>query len=94
MTRSRRDESGAVAVIFAFMMTLLFVIGALTVDLGNAFVEKRERAEGHRLCNLGRSGIAGANLPATSAATCSLRLTPVPRQVGGCGGKGHGDVPG
>ena len=71
MTQRRRDEAGAVAVMFAMMMTLLFVMGAMTVDLGNAFMEKRERQKDTDLATLAGAGIAGANLPVTSAATCN-----------------------
>jgi len=38
--RRRRDESGAVAILFALMATLLLVVGALAVDLGHAYATR------------------------------------------------------
>ena len=49
---------------------MMFVLAALTVDLGNAFMQKRERQKDTDLATLAGAGIAGANLPATSSATC------------------------
>jgi Flp pilus assembly protein TadG len=71
MRRRRQDEAGAIAVIFALLVTLMFVMAALTVDLGNAFMEKRERQKDTDLATLAGAGISGANLPATSAALCA-----------------------
>jgi hypothetical protein len=68
---ARRDEQGAVAIITAFLVTIMFVIAALTVDLGNGMVQKRERQKDTDLATLAGAGIAGANLPATSTATCN-----------------------
>lgn len=66
-----RDEHGAVAVITGLVVTLMFITAALTVDLGNAFMQKRERQKDTDLATLAGAGISGANLPATSSATCS-----------------------
>lgn len=67
----RRDEAGAVAIMAALLMTIVFVMAALTVDLGNGFMQKRERQKDTDLATLAGAGIAGANLPATSTATCN-----------------------
>lgn len=40
--RRRRDERGAFAVLFAFLVVLLMILSAFTVDLGQAYVSKRE----------------------------------------------------
>ena len=37
-----RNERGTVAIVAALSMTMLFALGALTVDLGNAFARKRD----------------------------------------------------
>ena len=66
-----RDEAGAVAIMAALLMTIMMVLGALTLDLGNAFMEKRERQKDTDLATLAGAGISGANLPVTSSATCS-----------------------
>src|SRR5262249_31366578 len=55
----------------ALIVTIMFLTAALTVDLGNAFVQKRERQKDTDLATLAGAGIAGANLPATSTATCN-----------------------
>ncbi len=70
MIRRRRDEQGVIAIIAALVVTLMFVMAALTVDLGNAYMQKRERQKDTDLATLAGAGIAGANLPATSGATC------------------------
>ena len=52
---------------------------ALTVDLGNAFMEKRERQKDTDLATLAGAGIVGANLPATSSA--GSRRLPSPSRL-------------
>ena len=38
----RRDESGAVAIMFAFLTVVLFTIAAMSVDLGNAIARRTD----------------------------------------------------
>ena len=83
MNLAGRDEKGAVAVVFAFLMTIMFVLGALTVDLGSAFMEKRERQKDTDFATLAAAGIAGANLPVTSSATCGSSTYVGPKAVPG-----------
>lgn len=42
VTQRQRNEAGAVAVIFALLAVVLFIISALVIDLGNAFTRKRD----------------------------------------------------
>src|SRR6476469_1340369 len=71
MLRRRRDEVGSIAIIFALTVTMMFVLAALTVDLGSAFMQKRDRQKDTDLATLAGAGISGANLPATSSGTCA-----------------------
>ena len=38
----RRDESGAVAIMFAFLTVVLFMLAALSVDIGNAIARRTD----------------------------------------------------
>ncbi|MGH3470552.1 MAG: TadE/TadG family type IV pilus assembly protein, partial [Nocardioidaceae bacterium] len=62
---TRRDESGAYAVIFALCSLLLFSVAALAVDLGNA--EQRKVDTQTQADNAALAGGAGDNLPAPQA---------------------------
>jgi Flp pilus assembly protein TadG len=66
-----RDEKGAIAVMTAICATMLFVAAALSVDLGNAFMEKRERQKDTDLAVLAGAGISGSNLPVTAGGSCT-----------------------
>jgi hypothetical protein len=68
----RRDESGAVAVMFALLSLILLSVSAMAVDLGNAWQEKRQVQAGSDLAAEAGVGIAAANLPKTgSVNNCS-----------------------
>jgi Flp pilus assembly protein TadG len=71
MRLRRRDERGAVAVMFALLAVVLMSIAALGVDLGNAWAQKRQVQEGSDLATEAGAGIKGANLPATAAKVCT-----------------------
>ncbi len=69
LRRRRREDRGAVAVVFAGLVVVLFMVGALTVDLGQAYVAKnviQKRADFAAL-----AGAAGDNLPGATAASCA-----------------------
>lgn len=71
MIRSR-DDRGAVAIIFAFTAFVLMVIAALSVDLGQAWAEKRQQQHKSDMATLAGAGLKGADLPAPSTAqACS-----------------------
>ncbi|MEO5653778.1 MAG: pilus assembly protein TadG-related protein [Marmoricola sp.] len=73
MTIRHRDERGAVAILVGVLSTLLLCMAALTVDLGNAMVVRREiqkRTDGAAL-----AGGYGENLP-TSATTSTCGYGP------------------
>lgn len=42
LRRTRTDETGAIAILFALTVVLMFLIGALAVDLGNMYQRKAE----------------------------------------------------
>lgn len=66
----RRDDRGAVAVMFGLMVVLLFSFAALAVDLGQAFVRKAEVQKGSDMAAL--AGSIGSDLPANgTSGTCS-----------------------
>jgi len=72
VSRRRRHERGAVAVMFALLAVVLMSISALSVDLGNAWQAKRQVQAGSDLAVEAGAGIKGANLPKTGAVnTCS-----------------------
>lgn len=62
---SRRDESGAVAIIVAIASVVLFGCAALAVDLGNAEARVRATAAQADLSAVAGGGAGGADLPAT-----------------------------
>lgn len=62
---SRRDESGAVAIIVAIASVALFGCAALAVDLGNAEARVRATAAQADLAAVAGGGAGGADLPAT-----------------------------
>jgi Flp pilus assembly protein TadG len=69
--RDRRTDDGAIAVMVAIMSLMLFTLGALAVDLGNAYVHKHDIQKTADFAAL--AGAAGDNLPATLTGTgCSL----------------------
>lgn len=66
--RRARDERGAVAIMVAALVALLFATAALTVDLAKAYVEKNDiqkRADFSAL-----AGAVGDNLPGAAPGTC------------------------
>lgn len=70
--RARRahDERGVVAILVAVLAVLLLSLGAMAVDLGNAYVQKHDRQKLTDFAAL--AGAGGDNLPATlTGATCS-----------------------
>ena len=69
MKRRRDDESGAIAVVVGFMMLVLLSVTALTVDLGVAWVQKRDVQKVVDFATL--AGASGTNLPGTLNGTCS-----------------------
>lgn len=60
-----RQERGAIAVVFAICAALLFSVAALGVDLGNAFVRRRDAQSQADLAALA----GGAALPGSKSAT-------------------------
>jgi hypothetical protein len=64
MATTRRDESGAVAIIVALLAVVLLGVSALTVDLGQGFVKKRDIQKQTDFAAL--AGAAGDNLPKTT----------------------------
>jgi len=70
MTNKKRGESGAVAIMAAVMAVMLVSMAALAVDLGGAFVTKREVAKRTDFAAL--AGGHGNNLPTPSTTgTCA-----------------------
>jgi len=67
ISRRRRHERGAVAVLVALLAVVLMSISALGVDLGNAWQQKRQVQAGSDLAVEAGAGIKGANLPNTGA---------------------------
>jgi Flp pilus assembly pilin Flp len=67
MNRFTRDERGAVAVIFGLTAALLLTLCALGVDLGQAWVQKRQIQAASDSATLAGAGISGNDLPAPSA---------------------------
>ena len=68
--RRRRDDSGAIAIMVALMSVMLFTVCALSVDLGNAYVHKKDIQQNTDLSAL--AGAQGDDLPMTGAGTvCS-----------------------
>ena len=65
MNRRRLDESGATAVLVALMATVLLSVGALAIDLGNAFVRQRDTQSQADFATL--AGVPA--LPATTTTT-------------------------
>ena len=66
----RRDESGAVAILTAILALVLLTMGALTVDIGNAYVHKRDMQKRADFSAL--AGGLGNDLPMTAVGTsCS-----------------------
>src|SRR5680860_369223 len=69
VTRRDRDESGAVAIMVALMVVVLVSVAALAVDLGSAFVVKREVQKRTDFAAL--AGGHGTNLPTpATTGTC------------------------
>lgn len=64
LNRTRDNDTGAVAVVVAICATLLLGVGALAVDLGNAFARKRATQTDADFAALA----GGAHLPDASAA--------------------------
>ena len=61
----KRDDRGAIAVMFALLSLVFLSIAALGVDLGNAWAQKRQVQSGSDLATEAGAGIKGANLPAS-----------------------------
>ncbi|GAA2116177.1 hypothetical protein GCM10009843_06200 [Nocardioides bigeumensis] len=56
----------------SLLMLVLLIVAALAVDIGNAYVHKRERQKDSDHATLAGAGIGGSNLPAPGAGTsCS-----------------------
>lgn len=68
--RSRRDESGAIAVMVALLSMVLLISAAMTVDLGQTFVAKHEVQRSADLSALASGANGDLPTPATSA-SCS-----------------------
>jgi hypothetical protein len=69
---ARRDERGAVAIIVTMVALILLMMAAFAVDLGRAYVAKRDTQKYSDLAALAGGGPEGANLPTpTSTRTCS-----------------------
>jgi hypothetical protein len=74
MAAKKRDEAGVVAIMVALLAVVLLGVSALTVDLGQAFVKKRDIQKQTDFAAL--AGAAGDDLPMTSAGiTCSITTT-------------------
>ena len=72
----RRDEQGAVAIIFAFTAVVLLVVAALSVDLGQAWAEKRQQQHKSDMATLAGAGLKGADLPApATGGTCTYGVS-------------------
>ena len=65
--RRRRDDNGAIAIMVALMSVMLFTVAALSVDLGNAYVHKKDIQQHTDLSAL--AGAQGDDLPMTAAGT-------------------------
>jgi hypothetical protein len=63
LSRRRRDDRGAVAVMVALLAVVLLTISAMSVDLGNAWQVKRQVQAGSDLAAEAGAGVKGANLP-------------------------------
>jgi hypothetical protein len=63
LSRRRRDDRGAVAVMVALLAVVLLSISAMSVDLGNAWQTKRQVQAGSDLAAEAGAGVKGANLP-------------------------------
>src|SRR5215212_394962 len=67
-----RNERGAVAVMVALLAVVLLSVSAMSVDLGNAWAQKRQVQAGGDLATEAGAGIKGDNLPKVgSVKTCS-----------------------
>jgi len=72
MRIERRNERGAVAVMVALLAVVLLSVSAMSVDLGNAWAQKRQVQAGGDLATEAGAGIKGDNLPKVgSVKTCS-----------------------
>lgn len=79
----RRDDRGAVAVFVALVAVVLLGVAALSVDLGQAFVSRRDVQEQTDFAAL--AGAAGADLPMTAGGVaCSITA---PDSYGGVAGR-------
>ena len=66
--KQRSREDGAVAVMTALMVLLMLSVGAIAIDLGNAFTRKRDTQSQADFATLAGAGIDGG-LPAASTTT-------------------------
>ena len=66
----QRDERGAVAVMVGFLTIVLFTVAAFAVDLGQAYVKKRDVQTTVDFAALAGGGVQGANLPETPVGAC------------------------
>lgn len=66
LSRRRRDESGATAILVAILATTLVMISAFTVDFGQAFMSKRNLQKG-----ADAGALAGAQALTLFPGTCS-----------------------
>jgi Flp pilus assembly protein TadG len=83
LVKRGRDEAGAIAVVTALMATMLLIVSALAVDLGNTYAHKRDRQKDSDLATLAGAGVAGKNLPATSGGACATAEYTGPRASAG-----------
>lgn len=72
MTRWRRNDAGATALLVAIMSLLLFSMGAMAVDLGNAFARKRDTQAQADFAALA----GGAKLPSASGLASACPSSP------------------
>ena len=66
---SPRNESGAVAIVVAFLALLLLSIAALGVDIGHAYVERQDVQKLTDFASL--AGAEGDNLPGSTPGVCA-----------------------
>lgn len=70
-----RDDSGAVAILVAILMTVLMVMGAFALDIGNAYAQGRQISVAMDAAALSAAAKVGQAMPINTACTSTVLAT-------------------